>query len=110
MAPGRDPAGTVELVEGGGGVNAELANAEHEGRPRNGVLTGVEDFVAGHDRPLRLVVLPIYFGLAILVEEALLAERPRLAAVLDRLEAPAGRTCSSASARRSGSTPQTSTR
>ncbi|HET8619427.1 MAG TPA: CmcI family methyltransferase [Acidimicrobiales bacterium] len=82
--------GQSELVESGG-VNAELANAEHEGGPRNGVLTGVEDFVAGHDRPLRLVVLPPYFGLAILVEEALLAERPGLAAVLDRLEAPAGK-------------------
>ena len=36
-------------------------------------------------------MLPIYFGLAILVEEAFLAERPRLAALLDRLEAPAGK-------------------
>jgi cephalosporin hydroxylase len=80
--------GQSELVDGG--VNAELPNAEHEGGPRNGVLTAVEDFVAAHDRPVRLVVLPIYFGLAILAEEALLAERPDLAAVLDRLESPAG--------------------
>ena len=80
-----------ELVDGNGGVNAELANAEHEGGPRNGVMTAVEDFVAEHDRPLRLVVLPIYFGLAILAEEALLTQRPALAAVLDRLESPAGK-------------------
>ena len=83
--------GQSELVEGSGGVNAELANAEHEGGPANGVLTAVEDFVAGHDRPLRLVVLPVYFGLAILVEEALLAARPQLAGVLDRLASPAGK-------------------
>ena len=83
--------GQSELVEGGAGVNAELANAEHEGGPRNGVLTAVEDFVAGHDVPLRLLVLPIYYGLAILVEEALLAARPELAALLDRLDGPAGK-------------------
>jgi len=83
--------GQSELVEGGGGVNAELANADHEGGPRNGVLTAIEDFVAGHDVRLRLVVLPVYYGLAILVEEALLAERPDLAAVLDRLEGPTGK-------------------
>jgi cephalosporin hydroxylase len=83
--------GQSELVDGAAGMNTELANAEHEGGPHNGVLTAVEDFVAGHDRPLRLVVLPIYFGLAILVEEALLAERPPLAALLDRLESAAGK-------------------
>ncbi len=83
--------GQSELIEGSGGLNAELANAEHEGGPRNGVLTAVEDFVAEHDRPLRLVVLPVYFGLAILVEEALLAEHPQLATVLDGLEGPAGK-------------------
>ncbi|MGH9249135.1 MAG: CmcI family methyltransferase [Acidimicrobiales bacterium] len=83
--------GQSELVDGSRGVNAELANAEHEGGPCNGVLTAAEDFVAEHDRPLRLVVLPVYFGLAILVEEVLLAERPPLAALLDRLESPTGK-------------------
>jgi cephalosporin hydroxylase len=83
--------GQSELVDGGIALNAELANAEHEGGPRNGVMTAVEDFVAEHDHALRLVVLPVYFGLAILAEEALLAERPALAAVLDRLESPAGK-------------------
>jgi cephalosporin hydroxylase/GT2 family glycosyltransferase len=83
--------GQSDLVEGSGGLNAELANAEHEGGPRNGVMTAVEDFMAEYDRSLRLVVLPVYFGLAILAEEALLAERPPLAAMLDRLEGPAGK-------------------
>ena len=74
-----------------GGMNTTLANAELEGGPRNGVMTAVEDFVAEHDRPLRLVVLPLYFGLAILVEEQRLAERPDLAAVLDWLESAEGK-------------------
>jgi cephalosporin hydroxylase len=83
--------GQSDLVDGSGGLNAELANAEHEGGPRNGVLTAIEDFVAEHDRPVRLVMLPTYFGLAILVEEAFLAQRPALVAVLDRLESAAGK-------------------
>ena len=37
-------------------------SATHEGGPRNGVLTAIEDFVAERDR-LRLVVVPIFFGL-----------------------------------------------
>jgi cephalosporin hydroxylase len=83
--------GQSGLDDGGGGLNAELANAEHEAGPRNGVRTAVEDFVNEHDLPLRLVVLPVYFGLAILVEERLLAERPALARVLDGLETPGGK-------------------
>ena len=53
-------------------------------------MTALDDFIAAHDRPLRRVVVPIYFGLAIVVDEDLLAERPELAAELDRLESPAG--------------------
>jgi len=83
--------GQSDLVDGVGGMNAELANAEHEGGPRNGVMTAIEDFVAAHDQPLRVVVLPVYFGLAIAVEQASLATRPALAEVLDRLEQPEGK-------------------
>jgi Methyltransferase domain len=36
-------------------------SAAHEGGPRNGVLTAVEDYAAAHDR-LRLVVVPVFFG------------------------------------------------
>jgi hypothetical protein len=36
-------------------------SAAHEGGPRNGVLTAVEDFVAGR-RHLRLAVVPAFFG------------------------------------------------
>ncbi len=69
-----------------GGLNPSMWNATHEGGPRNGVMTAVDDFVAGHDRPLRVIVLPLYFGLAIVVEEQLLEAKPRLRAALDRLE------------------------
>ena len=48
-------------------------------------MTALDDFMAEYDRPLRRVVLPIYFGLAIVVEEAVLRSNPGLAAVMDRL-------------------------
>lgn len=44
------------------------ASAEHEGGPRNGVLTAAEDFVSG--RPdLRLVTVASFFGLGIIWRE-----------------------------------------
>lgn len=83
--------GHERLVPGNGGMNGELANALLEGGPRNGVMTGIEDFVAEHPQPVRLIVLPVFYGLAILVEEAHLEELPELAAVLDRLESNEGK-------------------
>ncbi|MBV9950863.1 MAG: class I SAM-dependent methyltransferase, partial [Acidimicrobiia bacterium] len=74
-----------------GGFNRELANALVEGGKRNGVMTALDDWVAAHDRPVRRVLVPIYFGLAVVVEEQRLAERPELAALLDRLESAEGR-------------------
>jgi cephalosporin hydroxylase len=69
----------------GGGLNPTMNNARSEGGERNGVMTALDDFMAEYDRPLRRVVLPIYFGLAIVVEEAVLHSNPELAAVMDRL-------------------------
>ena len=40
-------------------------SAAHEGGPRNGVLTAVEDFVESRD-DLRLVVVPAFFGFGVL--------------------------------------------
>lgn len=74
-----------------GGLNPTMANAVMEGGPRNGVMTGVDDFIAEYDRPLRLVFLPIYFGLAIVVEEAQLDQQPALRAFLDHLETSEGK-------------------
>jgi Methyltransferase domain len=38
--------------------------AAHEGGPRNGVLTAVEDFISAHER-LRLAIVPAFYGLGI---------------------------------------------
>jgi len=75
-----------------GGMNLTLHNADHEGGPRNGVMTALDDFMAEHDSPLRRVVLPIYYGLAIVAEERVLVDHPELAELFDRLESPAGQT------------------
>ena len=80
MLPGRSKLRVM------GGLNPTMANAQHEGGPRNGVMTAVDDFMAEYDRPLVLLVLPIYFGLAIVVEQARLDRQPALAAVLEHLQ------------------------
>lgn len=38
--------------------------AAHEGGPRNGVLTAIEDFISSHER-LRLAIVPAFFGLGV---------------------------------------------
>jgi cephalosporin hydroxylase len=85
MKPGQ------KLLAAKGGLNPKMFNAEVEGGPRNGVMTALDDFEAEYDRPLRRLVLPIYFGLAFAVEEARLERQPELAAALDRLESAEGR-------------------
>ena len=72
-------------------MNATLNNAEMPGGRRNGVMTALDDFVDGYDRPLRRLVLPFYFGLAIVAEEERIAATPELAAVLDHLASAEGR-------------------
>ncbi|HTD49874.1 MAG TPA: TylF/MycF/NovP-related O-methyltransferase, partial [Acidimicrobiia bacterium] len=74
-----------------GGLNPLHYNAVMEGGVRNGVMTALDDFVAGYDRPLRVVVLPVYFGLAIVVEVARLEREPALAGLLDRFESAEGK-------------------
>lgn len=56
--------GVDELVDDG--LNAHLANALHEGGPRNGVLTAVEDFVQRRDG-WTLDTVPGLHGLAYLL-------------------------------------------
>jgi cephalosporin hydroxylase len=77
--------GERELVDDGG-LNPTLENAVVEGGPRNGVMTALEDFATEHEGPLRLVVIPIYHGLALVAEQQLLDARPQLDAFLDYLE------------------------
>jgi len=75
---------------GRGGMNAQLDNAIDEGGERNGVRTGLDDFVAEHDQPLRRVLLPIYWGLEIVVEQRRLDETPELRDLLDHIESNEG--------------------
>ena len=70
-----------------GGINPRHDNALVEGGPRNGVMTALDDFIAEYDRPLRRLVLPVYFGLAIVVEEdAPRRASPSSRALLDSFE------------------------
>jgi len=74
-----------------GGLNPTMANALDEGGERNGVMTGLDDFVKEHPKPIRQVVLPFYFGLAMIAEEERLEAEPELAAAFDRLESAESR-------------------
>ncbi|MDZ7732377.1 MAG: class I SAM-dependent methyltransferase [Acidimicrobiia bacterium] len=69
-----------------GGLNPTMNNAVEEGGPRNGVMTALDDFIDEYDHPLRKLVIPIYFGLAIVADERRLADHPRLTDFLDWLE------------------------
>lgn len=73
-----------------GGMNVGLANALEEGGPRNGVRTGLDDFIAEHPTPIRQVILPIYYGLAIVADEEYLAAHPAVSDYLDQLESVEG--------------------
>src|SRR5205807_4228406 len=55
--------------------------AATEGGPRNGVLTAIEDFVAGRD-DLRLAVVPAFFGLGVVWRRGA-PYAPALAKILD---------------------------
>ena len=74
-----------------GGFNKTLANAQEYGGPRNGVLTGLEDFLAEFERPYEMVLLPIYYGLALVAETAMLDQRPELAAIFSHLQSLQGK-------------------
>ncbi|MFO7551197.1 MAG: class I SAM-dependent methyltransferase [Haliea sp.] len=56
----------TELREDGG-LNCNLFNAVIEGGPKNGVLTGVEDYLGQSKLDFIFLNLPLYFGLGILI-------------------------------------------
>lgn len=72
-----------ELVASGG-MNCTLHNAIHEGGPRNGVLTGVEDYLAESKLDWHFLFLPMYFGLGILVTQQRLRANGELRAAIER--------------------------
>ena len=84
----RGPGGKTDLLPRGG-FNSKMNNAVEEGGPRNGVMTALEDFVGEADEEFRLVVLPIYFSLAIVADEERIARCPQLGKSFDRLKRPA---------------------
>jgi hypothetical protein len=71
--------GVTELVEHG--MNGVLANALHEGGPRNGVLTAIEDYIASAGTEFVFRTLPFFNGLGVLVPVARMT--PALQALLD---------------------------
>jgi hypothetical protein len=70
------------------GKNRKLLNAEHEGGPRNGVLTAIEDFIASTRRDLLLLAQPGPAGLGVLVSPSTLQRNQRLAQVLAGIHDP----------------------
>jgi SAM-dependent methyltransferase len=85
---GISPTASELLADGSGGFNAKLCNALHEGGPKNGVLTAVDDFIAQSDQPIELVTIPAAFGLGILLPARLAERRPEVARLV-RAWAPA---------------------
>jgi hypothetical protein len=60
--------GRSELTDEG--INGHFANAVHEGGPRNGVLTAVEDFLASASQDIEFHRLPFFNGLGIVIPRA----------------------------------------
>ena len=58
-----------------GGPNGHLHHAIHEGGPRNGVLTAIEDFMADAPEPVEFARIPGGHGLGILMPARLLKQR-----------------------------------
>ena len=77
--------GKSNLVENRG-MNLQMCNALEEGGPRNGVMTGVEDYLAQSSIEWHMVYIPLYFGLCILVTEQQLASNQALAEQITLLE------------------------
>jgi hypothetical protein len=63
-------------------------SAVREFEPRSGVLTAVEDFLAGSDLDWTLVEVPGFHGVAVLAEAERLKRQPPLAAALGELRSP----------------------
>lgn len=69
-----------------GGMNVELCNAVQLGGERNGVLTGVEDYIKESELNYRFINLPLYYGLGILITEERLSANAALQAEITKLE------------------------
>ena len=77
-----------ELVNDGEGIQPNNFNAEHEGGPRNGVMTAIEDFIAQSDTGFRFVEVIGDNGLGILVSSEALRANEKLEKFLDEIDLP----------------------
>lgn len=71
-----------------GGEVSDFFNAEHEGGPRNGVLTAIEEFLATTERDLQLLVARGPSGLGLLVDPVAARRYPQLLETLDSVHDP----------------------
>ncbi len=91
----RQPFGTGGIVRGqsplsaDGGFGGRRAKALHEGGPRNGVLTAVEDFMRVSELDLQFFAVPGPGGLGMLFERARLDDDRALAEVVEGVHDPA---------------------
>ena len=83
--------GRSELLAAAAGMNPTLANAEHEGGPRNGVMTGIDDFIAGTTSRCAWSCCPSTSASPSSWRRSGWHVSPELAAQLDRLESPEGK-------------------
>lgn len=83
---GMSPAASELLPSGG--MNAHLANATHEGGPKNGVLTAIEDYMKQSELEFLFAKIPAAFGLAVLLPKALVARAPALEKLLSPWMSP----------------------
>lgn len=68
-----------------GGLNSHFDNACAEGGEKNGVLTALEDYVAGSLLDLQVTRIPAYFGLAIVAATERLRAQPHVAKAIEDL-------------------------
>ncbi len=73
-----------------GGVNYGISNAAHEGGPKNGVLTAIEDFIEHSETNFRFIVVDGFSGLGILASHETLEAKSDLARLLNEFELQGG--------------------
>jgi hypothetical protein len=71
------------------GINTSYANAMHEGGPRNGVLTAIEDFMNDSTRRLELFMVRGPQGLGLLLDRDRLKKTRGVGPVVNRVHNPA---------------------
>lgn len=71
-----------------GGFNRTLNNACHEGGPKNGVRTAIEDYLIQTVENIVFVKIPAVFGLGILLPDSLAQAKPQVANLVNAWAAP----------------------